>query len=85
MNDGAVRRLMRTAASAALVLGMASGLAGLGALAASPAIAQPSGTSADPGDGSTEPGNGSAPGSGSPTDGITGIVAGLTGGGGKTP
>ncbi|HET9257877.1 MAG TPA: hypothetical protein VFO16_22120 [Pseudonocardiaceae bacterium] len=87
MDSGAVRKLMRTAASAALVLGLATGVAGL---AAAPAMAQPSGqggTFEDPGNGS-QPGsgnNGSAPGSGSPTDAVTGLLGGVTGGGGKTP
>jgi hypothetical protein len=84
MEQGAVRKLMRTVAAAALVLGTAVGVAGLGALVASPAIAAPNdhgGTFTDPGNGSN-PGSGSTPGTGggTPSDPVSSLLGGITGG-----
>ena len=82
MNHGAVRKLMRTVASAFLVLGTATGVAALGVLAASPAIAQPSGSAfGDEGAGSNGAGGGSAPAPASPSNPVTDLVGNLTGGG----
>jgi hypothetical protein len=73
MRDGTVRKLTRAATLSLLVLTTTSGVAGLDVLAASPALAAPN-----------DPGSGSAPGSGSPapSDPITGLLSGLTGGSG---
>jgi hypothetical protein len=71
MEHGTVCKLTRAAALSLLVLATTSGVAGLEVMAASPAMAQPD-----------DPGSGSAPGSGSPVPDVTGLVGGLTGGGG---
>lgn len=84
MEHGAVRKLVRTVASASLVVGLAAGVASLEVLAASPATAAPSGQSGafdDPGSGQNNGGdNGQKP----PSDG-GGLLGGVTGGllGGK--
>ena len=73
MAHGTVRKLTRAATLSLLVLATTSGVAGLDVLAASPAMAA-----------TDDPGSGSAPGSGSPapSDPVTGLVGGLTGGSG---
>jgi hypothetical protein len=84
MKHGAVRKLTRAAAMSLFVLATASGMAGLGVLAASPAMAQPSGQAANPegqGDGANNPGGGTAPAPSGPTDSVTKVVGGLLGGG----
>ncbi|MGH3697109.1 MAG: hypothetical protein ACRDRX_24530 [Pseudonocardiaceae bacterium] len=76
----AAGKIARAAALSLLVLGTTVGLA------AGPALAQPDGqgTTAPGAEQPTEqpPGNGSDPGTGSPTDSVTELLGGLTGGGG---
>lgn len=92
MKHGTARRLTRAATLPFLVFATTSGVAGIEVLAASPAIAQPDqGSPFAPSQGQ-QPDSSQQPqqGGGStheqkpagPTDGLTGIISGLTGGGG---
>ncbi len=73
MEHGTMRKLTRAATLSLLMLATTSGVAGLDVMAASPAMAA-----------SDTPGSGTAPGSGSPapSDPVTGLLSGLTGGSG---
>jgi hypothetical protein len=96
MKHGTARKLTRAATLSLLVFATTSGVAGIDVLAASPAMAQPNDQGspfgsaqeqqpADP----VQQGGGSAPGHqqqpSGPADGLTGLIGGLTGGGGSNP
>jgi hypothetical protein len=96
MKHGTVRKLTRAGTLSLLVFATTSGVAGIDILAASPAMAQPndqrspfgSAQEQQPAD-PAQQGGGSAPGHqqqpSGPADGLTGIIGGLTGGGGSNP
>jgi hypothetical protein len=81
MKHGAVRKLTRAATMSFFALAATTSVAGLEVLAASPAMAmaQPD-DPAGQGNGANNPGNGTNPAPGGPTDSVTKLVGGLTGG-----
>jgi hypothetical protein len=95
MKHGTLRKLTRAGTLSLLVFATTSGVAGIDVLAAGPAMAEPNDQGspfgsaqeqqpADP----AQQGAGWAPGHqqpSGPADGLTGIIGGLTGGGGSNP
>ena len=80
MKHGAVRKLARAATMSLFVLVTTSGVAGLGVLAASPAMAAQPDDPSSQGNGANNPGGGTNPAPAEPTDSVTKLVGSLTGG-----